>query len=366
MVHDGGQAVRLAGQEKLGFFPIPPAAMDKLSAFLRVKDPAAAVIVDPCAGAGQAIGQLARTLSVPPANVWACELDIARGEAAAAQTKSIGNVLAPCDFLTAETSFGFASLVWCNPPYDSEAGGGGREEETFLRHAGNLLAPGGIIMFALPEPVLNGRQDIQDELMRTYDNLFVIHYPPGTRKFNEVCVFGVRKRMRVYGDKANKHWWHAYQLGTWRGEKVYYRDAGMPAPVYEIPPGEQPRRWAKGGLTDAELAIAMHNSPAKKLFAAPGPRAQPRPGLQLGAGQRALVLAGGFLNRVLRKGGPGGQDVRILIKASPFKEQFIKERIEEEVVTKDGPELKVTTIQSERICLRVRVLDQAGKIHDLR
>jgi hypothetical protein len=281
------------------------------------------------------------------------ELDENRGkEAQALMPKA--KVVTPADFVSSAVSFGCISLAWVNPPYDDEMGGGRREECAFLTRATDVVARGGIMMLALPQPVLDQNYDIQRHLMGNYEDILVTHYPEPHRKYRECVVFAKRRKG-----------WTSPEGMNWRSTaRVYFGPPDDQSPKFAIPTvGEGPKRFAKGAYCEWELFEAMRKSTLNRVFDPPAPKPTPRPGLQLGAGQRALVLAGGFLNRVL----VGKDGKPVLIKASPFKETFIKERTEEEVTDKNGDsEMKVTTIMSERICLKVRVLDGEGVIHDLK
>ncbi len=350
--------MRLAGQQKAGYFPIPPEAMAFLVKFIAPpSDPAAVRLLDPCCGQGAAIKQLAGALRVPESNVYATEIDLKRG-ALAAEAMPHANVIPLCDFTTSEVSRECMSAAWVNPPYDDEINGGMREEETFFRRACDAVCIGGLIMLALPEKQIRYNSNLQGAIMRRCKSLSLIRYPKDHRKYGEVVVFAVKRKwtMEDIEKDKKKEWSREIRDVETIG------DAKKMEGVYQLPAVDgPPKRFAKGGYTDAEIAYAMLHSPVKASFRAPKPRPQPRPGLQLGAGQRALVLAGGFLNRTLAKDGQ-----TILIKASSYKEQFVKDRTEEEIETKNGWEVKVTTIHSERICLRVRVLTKDGKIHDLK
>lgn len=350
--------MRLAGQQKLGFFPVPPEAMAFLAKFIAPPEDSANVrLLDPCCGQGAAIKQLAGALRIPEANIYATEIDMKRG-AAAAEAMPHANVIAMCDFNTSEVSRESMSLAWVNPPYDDEINGGMREEETFFRKACDALCVGGLMLLALPEKQIRYNSNLQMSIMRRCKSLSLVRYPKDHRRFGEVVVFAVKRKWTIEDIERDKKKVWAREIRD--VETLAQANALIGA--YKLPTVDgPPKRFAKGGYTDAEIAYAMLHSPVKAMFREPKPRPQPRPGLQLGVGQRALVLAGGFLNRTLTKDGE-----TILIKASSFKEQFTKERTEEEVETKAGHELKVTTVMSERICLRVRVLTRNGAIRDLK
>lgn len=341
---------------KGGFFPVPPEVVEFMRGFL-VMQPGNGIhtILDPCCGKGAALNQWAHLLGIAPEHVFAMELDSQRGaEAQALMPKA--TIVTPADFIGSQISFGSFSVAWVNPPYDDELGGGKREECSFLTRVTDTIVRGGILMLALPQPVLERNYDIQNHLMCNYEDMLLVNYPDGHRQYRETVVFAKRRKK-----------WASAEGKGWRSAGVTRQYYGVPddkAPKLEVPTVPMgPKAFRKATYCEWELLAAMQASKLKKVFAPPAPKPTPRPGLQLGAGQRALVLAGGFLNRVLEK-----DDGPILIKASPFKEAFVKDQTEEEVYDErtGNCEIKTTTIVSERICLKIRVLDNQGVIHDLK
>ena len=96
--------MRLVAQAKLGWYPAAPEAIAELVKHVRVKPPDpdkpldAVHILDPCAGEGRAIQQIANALNVDPGHIYAIELDAGRAEIARANLPG-GNVLGPASFL---------------------------------------------------------------------------------------------------------------------------------------------------------------------------------------------------------------------------------------------------------------------------
>lgn len=346
--------MRLAGQQKAGFFPIPPDVVDFMVKFLDIKPGTGThTILDPCCGRGAAVDQFAGLLGIKQENVFAIELDINCGEEAR-KLMSSAKILTPADFMGSKMTFGCISLAWVNPPYDDEIGGGKREEARFLAKVTDAIVRKGVLMLALPQPVLERNYDIQRMLMTQFEDLLIVNYPEEHRHYRECVVFGKRRKEWVSAEAMN-----------WRSAtKQYYGEPDDKSPKFSVPTvAEPPRTFQRSQYLDHELFAAMQAGRLKKVFYPPNPKPVPRPGLQLSSGQRALVLAGGFLNRVLEV-----NDGPILIKSSPYKESYVKDCTEEEIYNErtGQSEMKTTTIVSERICLKVRVLDQEGVIHDVR
>ena len=334
--------MRLNAQVKGGFYPAAPEAVAHVLDYVRASGPT--TILDPCCGRGEAIHQIGQLLGCPENQVCAIELDESRFAAAKALMPG-GTLLGPADFLgcdVANESFGFA---WVNPPFDDELGGGQRVEFLFLQCATRKLVKQGIMCLVCPARVAD-RDDVQKAMMGLYRDIAVIPFPEDHRPFNEVAVLGIKRSSPI--DPTELEWAPLEQ-----------------PPVYEIPPmGGIPKRFLKASYTMPELANAMARSSARKVLRPPSPRPTPRPPVQLNKGQRALVLASGHLNGALQL----ENDRPIVIKATPYKEDFQKSRDEEAMEDANGKYkgTKVTTVISERIVVAFRIIDTDGVIHTLR
>jgi hypothetical protein len=153
--------MRLAGQIKQGYFPAPSEAISALCRHLTSTE--GACILDPCAGEDKALMQIAATLGIPDDRVYAVELNRARAQRIAEARPEI-KFLGPCRFLSAKISRASFSCVYCNPPFDHEFGGGGREEKLFVRSALPLLVPGGVFVLVCPVDQAIGRHDLCEVL----------------------------------------------------------------------------------------------------------------------------------------------------------------------------------------------------------
>lgn len=302
-------------------------------------------LLDPCMGEGAALLQLQDALSRKfPCRAWGVELEESRSE----KCRALEGVrfVGPADFLFVRCSpllsFG---CVWLNPPFDDEVGGGQRVESTFLDRATQLLMPGGVLCLVCPERVL--RYNLVGQLLSWYEALSWAPFPDGCRKFGEVLCMGYRRPRVAAGDDLN------WRLSVKEGE---LHD------VYRVPGSAGPTRFEKGGLTELEMLRAMAGSKLRAVFESRPPVEAPSPPLELTKGHLALVLAGGFLNTSLQKLG----EPPILIKATPFKECYLKEQKEE--VRHEGTDAEETVtikVFSEHIRLRIRVATQEGDIHDV-
>ena len=123
---------RNAARLKMGYYPLPESEAVRLRALLNFSGPAP--VVDPCVGQGTAFDIITQGAEV---RRYGVELDA--GRALAAQSKGIetsqGNAF---DAVAKPESF---SLLYLNPPYDSEIGqvSNNRMERLFADDAESCL-----------------------------------------------------------------------------------------------------------------------------------------------------------------------------------------------------------------------------------
>lgn len=340
--------MRLAAQAKAGFYPAHPYAVDLALARLKLADPTVLTpILDPCAGAGAALFQIAKALNVAPECVYAIELDAGRAQELKLVQRVIPpeNILAPCSFEGTRITHGSFSFIWCNPPYDNEIGGRRRCEYSFLQRCTALLRPGGIMAFVVPERVATENKECTNQLARWYKNISIRNFPHGVRKYGEVIVLAERRRAHAK-DEEVKLQWNGVADVPWCDENT----------EYVIPAGDKPSNFLKVEYTQPELIAAMYHSPLRNLLKAPPAIPLPSPPLSLGTGHIALLLAAGHLDGIVR---PEGEMPHV-VRGTASKIKYLAH--EEERENANG---SVTSIQKfcERIVLTVRAVDHEGTIH---
>lgn len=152
--------MRLAGVAKAGYYPTPPETLNKVLALLKDQDLSYILrgrkALDPCAGEGQVLAEIAQVLGMCPVGV---ELD--RERVLMAQSRGIA--LEHGDARQFE-AFHFP-LVWLNPPYD-QGDPGERLETAFLRQYRSAVAPGGILVLLIPESSL---QEAWEHLAKDFE-----------------------------------------------------------------------------------------------------------------------------------------------------------------------------------------------------
>ena len=136
--------MRLSGRLKLGYFPLPPAEGEKIRNLLQF-GPEPASVIDPCVGTGAALQQITKGGNC---RLYGIELDAARAATAAAA----GITTIQGSTFDTHSKVERFSLLYLNPPYDSEIGSlsNRRMEELFLDHTFRWLRIGGVLVFVIP------------------------------------------------------------------------------------------------------------------------------------------------------------------------------------------------------------------------
>jgi hypothetical protein len=332
--------MRLAAQARGGFYPAHEEAIAHIASFLQTPTAERFTILDPCAGEGNALRQLAKQLNCPPAASYAIELDESRAETLHATLAA--NVLAPADFFGCRASRNSFSFIWLNPPFD-HAYGGYRVEDQFLWRATDWLMPGGVMALVCPENVVDEYSEARRHFSTFYEKCMIVPFPEAHRPFGEVVVLG-HKRFRPEapgpGSSDRERW------------KAVLAPSGF---RYRIPPGNGPRFFQKVEPTEPELKRMLHNSPLRLHLRSPTETPLPSPPLPLGIGHVALLLASGHLNGLVEP--IGGQSH--VVRGTSRKRSFVSDITESENL--DGTTTTKTTI-SERIELVIRTVDASGQI----
>lgn len=328
--------MRLEAQIKGGYYPAAPEAVAACLRHLAPPDEGEAVILDPCAGRGAAICQIA--------DAWGCRegthaIELSEDRARAlheALPESI--VVAPANFLGCTMTHACFSFAWVNPPFDDEIGGGQRVEHTFLNRATDLLRPRGVVALVCPEAVAQDYK-VKHTLAARYEDWSLIAFPAAVRRYHEVIVLA-RKRVKLTQD--------APYYADYRTEGV---------PVYQLPPGQRPARFFKCELTDTELRRALAASPLRRLLEPPPELPLPRPPLAPNHGQAMMLLAAGQIDGVIRP----PDEAPHLVRGTCRKVEYLHST---EVRESDKGD---TTIQTYRQKIEpvVRVLTVDGKITTL-
>lgn len=332
------------GAAKGGYYPCPPDAITMATKQMRAPSTPFSLL-DPAAGRGQALLQLATELGCDQSGMYAIELEDERANAIHAEYISKGldkaHVLAPASFFGCKASSSSFSMIWLNPPFDNLAEGGGRVETKFLAKATHWLMDKGILALVCPEHVSDD-YDMRNYLTQWYTRIRITPFPASCRQYGEVIVTAVKRSSPV------ESWTVPWQSNL-----------ADPGYVYDIPPGLGPKRFEKVELTDTEVGVALERSPLRKLFAEPKEQPLPSPPLALGTGHIALLLASGHLDGVVK---PVGEQHHV-VRGTARKSQYVS-AVETSENEKDGSVTTKTTI-SEKVNLIIRTVTADGELRTL-
>lgn len=340
------------GQCRLGYFPAPPQALDAVLKHLRMPEHKTEQIfaIDPCAGEGLAIRQIAEGLAIPPANVHAIELDAGRAERAKENLPE-ANVLGPASFLGTSitgSSFGFA---YVNPPFDDELAGGRREEQTFVERATRLLVPKGVLVLVCPTTALSNNSNFQEFLDCHFEDAALFRFPDEHRHYRELVYIATKRRIDV-----PKHHGYLKSLQLYSSFRQEDPVVGEEPRTWTLVPSERPKRFLKAEYTEEELVEAVEKSPLGRHLEPPSAPPPKRPPLPLHKGHVALLLASGMLDGLVE---PDDGEPHV-VRGTARKIGYLAEKTR----TEDDDSGAVTEKQvwSQKIVLSVRAVGRSGQI----
>jgi hypothetical protein len=315
--------MRLAGQVKQGYFPAPPSAIAGILKHLKVPDPPPDEkfkvddinVLDPCAGEAKALVQIAEGLGVSSGHVFAIELNASRAARIAEAYPDV-RLLGPCSFEATRITRHSFSLVYLNPPFDDEFGGGGREEVTFLRQTVDLLVPGGILVLVCPVTQIFGASRMCELLDTWMDQLELYLFPDDCRSYRECVVFGRRRKTALTNDLiftegiltsrgirrcsaapiASLARLGEPQFARWRFAEPDSASRKTEHDVWELPFSIAPKRFQKTALTEEELERELARSPLYDALRQRVLSPIKRPPLSLNKGHTSLLLMTGILD----------------------------------------------------------------------
>jgi len=185
---------RNAARLKMGYFPLPEVETHKIRSLLSFPDPCS--VVDPCAGKGTALNLIT---AQAPAIRFGVELDTARAEEAATS----GIRMIQGNTFDAQAKVESFSLLYLNPPYDSEIdlSGNRRMERLFLEHTHHWLVRHGILIFVIP---FDRFADCAGIIAGSFAQVAALRMTsPESIRFRQIVVFGVRRNVRGAAHEEN-------------------------------------------------------------------------------------------------------------------------------------------------------------------
>src|SRR6201987_5192527 len=279
--------MRNGARIKLGYYPLPPEEGERLRKLLDFSAGTASV-VDPCVGIGAALHQLTEGAEAEKHGV---ELDANRAAGAAAS----GIATIHGDLFNAVAKVERFSFLYLNPPYDSEIGSmdNKRMEFLFLEHTYRWLVEGGLLLMVVPQARLHSSIPL---LAENFVDLRVFRLTdPESEHFDQVALFGVRKRMHGQDYSWNRAALHEM---VWTSDMQTLQGNEKP---YRVPTSTSTQLVYRGLPLDQIEDLIAHSSAWKQVEALLLPKeemAGGRPITPLHAGHVGLLCTAGLLNGV--------------------------------------------------------------------
>jgi len=291
--------MRLAGRERLGFYPLPIAEAKRIRKFLQFPEQVCSAL-DPCIGEGVAFTEItrdARTLR------YGVELDAQRATLAQSAADEVihGNCF---DVQCPVESF---SLIYLNPPYDFEVSEerSQRMERLFLDHIYRWLKRAGILVMVIPSDYIRDCSQVLSFQFKDVDIYRLTE--PESVKYKQVAVFGVRRtrqeRDRVQdGEITRVRLWCE---GVARDPERLSPLPSEPDRHYVVPGGAAVRLVYRGlpldQIEDLLAKSSAYRQASAVLFAQPSD-VNGRPLTPLHGGHVGLLCTAGMLNGIFGEG----------------------------------------------------------------
>lgn len=340
--------MRIAGIEKMGYYPTPPVTLQLLTRLLRGSPGSHLRLLDPCAGKGEALAAVSASLRGQGAQPesYGVELSAARYVQAAAL---LDHTLC-ADWWDVTTRRRSYALLWLNPPYDWE---GGQKEGTrqrmeyrFLQASIDKLAPGGVLVYLVPRSLLSDSRAMR-LLSAHCEQLTLWRLPDGEyATFQQVVCLGVQ-RARPCPDDSTAAWLHAYATEQ------------LPPPLdeaaveYHLSPVAVERfLFRKSHLSPEEAADlcarhGVHSTNTWQDFQRVESAAAFRPITPLRRGHLAMLLASGLMGTTRLPGGlvAKGRAVKVVEtvegqpaanQTRPAESEILREKFVTRVITLDS------------------------------
>jgi hypothetical protein len=291
--------MRLAGRERLGFYPLPIAEAKRIRKCLQFPEQVCSAL-DPCIGEGVAFTEITRDAR---ALRYGVELDAQKATLAQSSADEVihGNCF---DVQCPVESF---SLIYLNPPYDFELSEerSQRMERLFLEHVYRWLKRAGILVMVIPSDYI---RDCSQVLSFQFKDVHIYRLTePESVRYKQVVVFGVR-RTRQERDRV--------QDGEITRARLWYeavaRDPGKLSPLpsesdrhYAVPRGAAVRLVYRGLPLDQIEDLLPKSSAyrqASAVLLAPQSDVSGRPLTPLHGGHVGLLCTAGMLNGIFGEG----------------------------------------------------------------
>ena len=279
--------MRSVARIKLGYYPLPPAEGSRLRQLLSFPSEPSSVL-DPCAGTGAALVQLTENASVAR---YAVELDTERARMA----NDVGIQTIHANLFDVHSRVESFSLLYLNPPYDSEVAsfGNKRMELLFLQRTARWLVNGGVLVMVVQHERLQECVPLLSEMFTNFQVLRLTD--PESDRFDQVVLLAVRSRISGAAYEANRQ-----RLISTIWKNPLPTLVGNETP-YDVPPSRPAEMEHRGlPLDDIEDLVAKSAAWNKtRPFLLPKEEsAVGRPITPLHGGHVGLLCTAGLLNGV--------------------------------------------------------------------
>ena len=307
--------MRLEGKIKMGYYPTPKSISERIKPFLNF--PKEYTVLDPCCGEGDAL------LDIIDRNgkTYGVELDWLRYEKAS--IKNITRIL-HSGYEELKAPYNAFSILFLNPPYDIDENGE-RKEIIFLKDTIKYLTVGGILIYIIPEYILNKAIKI---LNYRFDELRIYRFTEKEyQDYKQIIVFGVKK--------------HPSKLSPVKEEGTCKNIDEIPLlenPVYNVPSTKEPKYFNNDEVDMLFIKKEIEKSTIYKQIAQKFTQTKQeikQPPLPLHMAHIGLLLATGNLN-----GEMDGHVVKGVVEKIKTETKEINENKEEEIKIKE--EIKVS------------------------
>lgn len=283
--------MRSAARLKLGYYPLPNQEAARLRNLLEFPAEGASVL-DPCVGTGAALLDITANAA---AIRYGVELDATRAQ----QAVEAGIFTVHGNIFGANAAAESFSLLYLNPPYDSEIGSfdNKRMEYLFLKHTYRWLAPSGVLVFVVQHDQLEPCATLLSAHFGWFQVLRLTD--PESVRFDQVALLAVRKRVPVDALESNRvalvEAIHRDPLPELTGDEA----------KFAIPSSAETRLSYRGLPLDELEDLAAHSPAWRKLAPLLLPKDEipiERPITPLHAGHVGLLCTAGMLNGVAGAG----------------------------------------------------------------
>jgi SAM-dependent methyltransferase len=325
--------MRLEAQAKAGFYPTPPEVVDIIQTWIGEKKPGPRRLLDPCCGTGEPAAHIAAAAGC---DAYGVEINTERARTA---KHALCKVVAGNLFSLRARPEGF-SILYLNPPYDFDHEDG-RTELSFLKHTLPYLAPGGLLLFLVPQKRVTPRMArvlsvcIEDPKIRKFPS-------EQFKAFGQIVITGIKKRRAEIDSEVVSS---LSQIPAKELAEIVPREFSFAIPAATKDFFIRSSEFGPDELAEELTASSLWNETALGLFGeddrtgrAIQPLMPPR------KAHLAMLIAAGLINnQILEANGR-----RLLIKGTAKK---VIDRFEEE--TEKG--IKIT--ERERIVTQINAFD---------